>query len=231
MVNNKSLRLVIAAFTLFGLGAVPTSALEKRSASEIPMMELVQETMQVEQSSDSSMNMLWYLPLEALGLPPQPVLVIAIVKADIDVSTGNTKFASEAEVQKGVKITYADVKGKSVSLAPAPKSGDVSRLLTHMKPFLSKFAGPLGKGMWFLTFKNVDSSGKKIVSPYEAGKLMASFDGKVSTAKPKFFTVEFPLNSLFVPRLCPNGKPAHVSWKYCPWDGTPIPSKSPKKQG
>jgi hypothetical protein len=31
--------------------------------------------------------------------------------------------------------------------------------------------------------------------------------------------LELPLDSLFVPRLCPNGKPAHVSWDYCPWSG------------
>ncbi|WP_088242857.1 hypothetical protein [Calothrix rhizosoleniae] len=227
MSKSKSLSLAIATFTLFGLGAVPASAIERRSASEIPTEELVKETILFEQDSNS-INMAWYLPLEQLGLPPQPVLVVAVVKAEI-VPNGNFKFASEAEVQRGLKVTYTDSKGTSVKLASATKSADVSRFLTEMKPFLSKFAGQLGKGMWFFTFKNVDSSGKKIVSPYEAGKLIISFDGKIDTTKPNS-VIEFPLNSLFVPRLCPNGKPAHISWKYCPWDGTPLPSKSPKKQ-
>jgi hypothetical protein len=30
--------------------------------------------------------------------------------------------------------------------------------------------------------------------------------------------------SFFVlPRMCPNGKPAHVTWVVCPWDGSKLP--------
>ncbi|MBW4643856.1 MAG: hypothetical protein KME23_12850 [Goleter apudmare HA4340-LM2] len=64
---------------------------------------------------------------------------------------------------------------------------------------------------------------RKIGSPYKSGKLNISFNGKGNQQIGS--VVNLPLNSLFIPRLCPNGKPAHVSWKYCPWDGTPLPAK------
>ncbi|MCF2149584.1 hypothetical protein IQ276_024760 [Desmonostoc muscorum LEGE 12446] len=223
MAKNKNLSLMIAALTLFALNSSPIIALEKRPSQEIPIDELVKETMQFAEVSNNQMNLAWYLPLEAFGAPPQPVLVIAVVKADIS-SPDSFKFASEAEAQKGLKVTYTDSSGKSIVLAKAPKSGDVDLFITEMKPIFSKIAGKFGEGMWFFTYKNVDDSGKSIVSPYEPGKLKVSFSGKSSTPQPES-TVELPLNSLFVPRLCPNGKPAHVSWKYCPWDGTPLTLK------
>ncbi|AFZ25439.1 hypothetical protein Cylst_3284 [Cylindrospermum stagnale PCC 7417] len=223
MAKSKILSLSIAALTLFGLGVAPTCALERRSTSELPIEEFVKETLQFVQIDSNSMNVVWYLPLEVYGAPPQAVLIVAVAKAEI-VPPDGFKFASEAEAQRGLKVTYTDSKGASVNLAPAPKSAEVNSFLTEMKPVLSKMAGQFGKGMWFFTFKNVDSSGENIVSPYEAGKLIVSFDEKVGIQKPKA-VVELPLNSLFVPALCPNGKPAHISWKYCPWDGTPLPSK------
>ena len=36
-------------------------------------------------------------------------------------------------------------------------------------------------------------------------------------------SIDMPLNELFIPRLCNNGKPAHVSWHYCPWGGERLP--------
>jgi hypothetical protein len=35
--------------------------------------------------------------------------------------------------------------------------------------------------------------------------------------------IEMPIDALFVQRMCPNGKPAHVSWVVCPWDGGKLP--------
>ncbi|MEH1944104.1 MAG: hypothetical protein V7L01_28350 [Nostoc sp.] len=223
MVKNKNLSLMIAALTLFGLSPLPINALEQRPSKEIPIDEFVKETLQFAQVGNNQMNVAWYLPLEVFGAPPQPVLVIAVVKAEI-LSTDSFKFASQVETQKGLKVTYTDSSGKSIVLAQAPKNDDVDLFITEMKPFFTKLAGKFGEGMWFLTYKNVDASGKNIVSPYKPGKLKVSFNGKSGTRQPES-TVELPLNSLFVPKLCPNGKPAHISWKYCPWDGTPLTVK------
>lgn len=220
MAKNKSLSLTIAALTLFGLNSSPISALEQRSSQEIPMGEFVKETMQFTEVGNNQMNVAWYLPLEVFGAPSQPVIVIAVVKAEI-LSADSFKFASEEEAQKGLKVTYTNSNGKSVALPPVEKSGDVELFITEMKPLFSKLAGKFGEGMWFFTYKNVDASGKNIVSPYKPGKLKVSFGEKTGTRQSES-TIELPLNSLFVPKLCPNGKPAHISWKYCPWDGTPL---------
>ena len=56
-----------------------------------------------------------------------------------------------------------------------------------------------------------------MVDPYLQGLIsvqIAKRNGDLMTAD-----IEMPLNSLFVPRKCPNGKDAHISWKYCPWSG------------
>lgn len=221
MGKSKLVYLMLAAFTLIGLTATSIGALERRPIESIPIDELIKETMQMQTNGDS-INMAWYFPIEALGAPPQPVVIIAVIKAKMDSSDVFT-FASEVEAQKGLKVTYTNSNGISTDLVPAPKSADVSGFITEMKPFLSKFAGNLGAGMWLFAYQNVDSSGKNIVSPYEVGKLKISLGGEGDRQNSTL--IEFPLNSLFVPRLCPNGKPAHVSWKYCPWDGTPLSNK------
>ncbi|WP_414541302.1 hypothetical protein [Nostoc sp. CCY0012] len=220
MSKNKNLSLMIAAFILMGLSTAPINALEQRQYPDIPIDELVKETMQFAALGTEQMNVVWYLPLEMFGAPPQPVLIIAVVKAKI-ISPDSYKFASEAETQRGLTVTYTNSSGKSINLVPASKNSDVDLFIKEIKPFMSQFAGKFGEGIWFFTYQNVDDAGKKIVSPYELGKLNVSFNGKSATPQPES-TIEFPLNSLFVPRICPNGKPAHISWKYCPWDGTPL---------
>jgi hypothetical protein len=59
------------------------------------------------------------------------------------------------------------------------------------------------------------------ISPYEAGTLRFTMgaSGDLTAIEGG---IETPMNALFVPRLCPNGRPAHVSWKVCPWDGTAL---------
>ena len=64
--------------------------------------------------------------------------------------------------------------------------------------------------------------GKRILDPYQPGGLQV--DLKRKNNQPLQAKIEFPLNSLYVPRRCPNGKPAHVSWKFCPWTGAKLPS-------
>jgi hypothetical protein len=49
--------------------------------------------------------------------------------------------------------------------------------------------------------------------------IFASLLAAATVAAAPTVVLETPLNSLFVPRTCPNGKPAHVSWKFCPWGG------------
>lgn len=224
MINrSKSLSLLIMASILLGLNANPTNALERRSTQEIPVEELVKEIIKLVEIDSSSLGVIYYIPLEVFGAKSQEqVIIIAAAKVEI-LSPERFKFTAESELQKELKVAYIDSSGQSVALTPGSKTADISGFITYMKPFLSKFAGRFGEGLQLFVYKNVNSSGKTIVSPYEFGKLKISLDGK--DEKQIVSEIDLPLNSLFIPRLCSNGKPAHVSWKYCPWDGTPLPAK------
>ncbi|WP_293022315.1 MULTISPECIES: hypothetical protein [unclassified Moorena] len=231
------MKFILALFTLIGLFTTPINALERRPIESIPTEELAKETMGMKRNGDS-LNIAWYLLPEVYGLPSQPVVLIAVVKGKIS-PFGVPTFSSEIETQKVLKVTYTNSKGIPRELVPVPKTADISYLVTVLKPLLSKFVGPFGEGMWFFTYKNVDIFGNQIVSPYETGELKIDMDIpdepsnyeagelKIDLGIPEepsnIALINFPLNSLFVPRLCPGGKPAHVSWKYCPWDGTLLP--------
>jgi hypothetical protein len=59
-------------------------------------------------------------------------------------------------------------------------------------------------------------------SPFDAGAVIVKFGGRAKRQDISL-TIERPIDALLVPRLCANGKPAHVSWTYCPWDGKKLP--------
>ena len=77
--------------------------------------------------------------------------------------------------------------------------------------------GNLGKNMHFYVLNDKSKSFPRLLDPYRKGQIniqLSRKDDVLMTA-----SIEMPLNSLFVPRKCPNGKDAHISWKYCPWTG------------
>jgi len=90
-------------------------------------------------------------------------------------------------------------------------------LLSMFKPMLGAAMGNMGENFHFFTLIDEDETGTRVIDPYRSGILKFNFakrDGEQLKTQ-----IEFPLNELFVPRKCPNGKDAHISWKYCPWTG------------
>lgn len=77
--------------------------------------------------------------------------------------------------------------------------------------------GNLGSNMHFFVLADRNANDERIIDPYEVNALRIGL--KKSDGERLNVVLETPLNSLFVPRTCPNGKPAHVSWKFCPWGG------------
>ena len=72
----------------------------------------------------------------------------------------------------------------------------------------------------FFVLSDTDQ-GDRLLSPYGNSTLLVTLTNKKGEVlEPIRF--EMPLDSLFVPRMCPNGKPAHVSWVVCPWDGSKL---------
>lgn len=236
LTKNQCVSLMIAGLTLFGVGATVANAVEQRAAKDVPIDELIRETQRTHLASNS-IDLAWWIPWEywkvtlshskqmssagtqSFESKLRPLFMIAVVQADTS-PLGNFDFFSEQTVQNSLRVTYINRDGKAIPLTPVEKiDGDISLLKQIIRPILSKALGNVGSNFWFFVYSDVDSSGKRIISPYEPGELRVVLADK-SSVKRSDVAVELPLNSLFVPRLCPNGKPAHISWKYCPWDGT-----------
>jgi len=97
---------------------------------------------------------------------------------------------------------------------------ELELVLGIFKPILGAAMGNLGKNMHFYVLDDRTKSSKRLLDPYHAGRIrvqLAKTQGDIMTAE-----IETPLDALFVPRICPNGREAHVSWNYCPWSGTQL---------
>jgi hypothetical protein len=94
-------------------------------------------------------------------------------------------------------------------------------MIKMMSPMLEASLGKMGKNLQFFVLDD-EVGGKRLISPYDNSALRVSLTSK-SGAAISPLVLEMPVDALFVPRTCPNGKPAHISWVVCPWDGTKLP--------
>ena len=146
------------------------------------------------------------------------VSLLAVVQADLT-PLGSFQFYSKEAIEKEILIYYTNANEKKERIVPLKKiDSDLEVVLGVFKPILGAAMGNLGNNMHFYVLDDrVDSSTRRM-DPYKEGKIdiqLTNKENKVVDA-----SIELPLNCLFVPRNCPNGKEAHVSWKYCPWSGT-----------
>jgi hypothetical protein len=145
------------------------------------------------------------------------VSLLAVVQADIT-SLGAFKFYSKEEIEKKMTISYTDVSGSTQKLSTLQTiTPDLEIVLGVFKPLLGAAMGNLGSNLHFYVLNDTSESFPRLIDPYLEGVLtikIAKRNGDLMTGD-----IELPLNSLFIPRKCPNGKDAHISWKYCPWTG------------
>lgn len=225
----------LTAFLVLALLMIAPSAmaLEKKPLSKVEVNNLLSETQLNMPAGDSHVALVWWIPVEyweaSLGGETatednrsmietlRPFFLLGVVQADVS-QMGAFKFYDIQEVSSSMEVAYMDEKGKSHALTQVEKlDEDVDILLKVLKPILGSAMGQLGDNFHFFVYK--DSAGKdgRVVDPYGNGgmaiKLKTRDGASMSSA------VEFPLDSLYVPRLCPNGNPAHVSWNFCPWSG------------
>ena len=80
--------------------------------------------------------------------------------------------------------------------------------------------GNLGSNMHFFVLNDELESSPRLIDPYLKGHISIQLERRDEVQLDA--RIEMPLNSLFIPRKCPNGMDAHVSWKFCPWTGKPL---------
>lgn len=217
---------------LLSLGA---NAAERLPFSEVDGNVLTTETQKTD-GSDNAMDFVWWIPVEfwevALagnsGVSPaqvaeivetlRPYSVLAVVQADIS-NFGAFSFFDEDKVIRGLKVVYAPEKGGAVEISLGELvDPDVTLLLNQLSPILTAAMGNMGENFYFFPLADADEDGKRLVSPYEHGRLQVTLTAREGMQRPPY-EIEFPLDALHEPRLCANGQPAHISWNYCPWSG------------
>jgi len=148
------------------------------------------------------------------------ISLLAVVQADIS-AMGAFNYYSEEAVAKGLLVTVTDPAGKARPATFVKKiNPDLQVALGVFKPILTSAMGNLGANLHFFVLDD-RAGAARAIDPYRRGALavkLAKADGTPLAAR-----IEMPLDSLFVPRTCPNGRPAHVTWRFCPWDGERLP--------
>jgi hypothetical protein len=229
----KLIRFSVLALCLL---ATRLNAAEIRSAADVDSGVL---TTELQRSSNAEgIQVAWWMPAEfwavALGseeslTPAQTEEVMKVLRqytfiavVDGDVGGAAVDFLDREAVAKSLTVEVVDAAGKSRKVVPLePVPDDVKPLLSVLVPAMGAAMGNLGRNLHFFVFKDqVDDA--RVFSPFDAGAVIVKFGGRAKRQDISL-TIERPIDALLVPRLCANGKPAHVSWTYCPWDGKKLP--------
>lgn len=231
------LALVISCSLIFYHGA---EALERLPLDSVSTGELQQDIVIKKAFDDASGNTLlyiypleyWYVALTNTASISQSrrdatcdllngLLVIGVLVMEVT-PLGGLDFYTKDELLKGMVINYVDSAANEHQLDPiAEIDPDVQLILDNVRLVMASSMGRGGASVEMVVVADTNSDGTRLVDPYVSGKLVVGLMSRKGA--PVYLEVEMPFNSLFVPRLCPNGKPAHVSWRYCPWTGEPLP--------
>jgi len=189
---------------------------------------------------DRQVTMIWWIPVEfwevsaakaqgttdADAVSPivealRPYILLGIVRADIS-KLGGFKFVSREAISGGLRVRYQPAGKDPIQLVSVDVDDpDLNIVLGSLKPMLVNAIGPMGQNMQFFTLTDSVEDGVTPISPYETGQMIVELKGE-GDAGPDRVIIDTPMDSLFIPRECPGGKVAHISWKVCPWDGTPL---------
>jgi hypothetical protein len=211
-------------------------AIERKQIKDVDTDSLIADTQDTPKGAgENHAAMCWWIPSEfwqaILAKDPSMaesdkkamleamsgVTLLAVVQADIT-DFGAFNFYPKDEIEKQMTISYTNAGDEKLSLSPMKNiKPDLEIVLGVFKPILGAAMGNLGNNMHFYVLNDETGTTKRLIDPYNKGLLnvkLTKRNGNIMNAD-----IEMPLNSLFVPRKCPNGKDAHVSWNYCPWTG------------
>ena len=161
--------------------------------------------------------------MDALLKALKPYILIAVLDGKVS-PLGAVSYKTEEDVRNGAKIfdatgnPYTPIDAKDVS-------PEASKVLEIIKPIIGNALGQMGHNMVFMVFPRKDQDGKPIVVPTDTGRFKIELGGED-------FTYRLPLAALS-PRLkCKNDPELFPStYKYCPYDGTPLVPQTPELSG
>ena len=216
--------------------ATPAKAAEKKALIDIDPDEFTGDTqVMLKGAGDDHMALAWWIPNEFWGsawardprineADKQELLdviagtsILAVAQADISMF-GAFRFYTQEEIEKNMVLRFTDADGRSHRLSPMGTiDPDLKNILGMLRPILVNAMGNLGSNMHFYILNDKTAFTSRLLDPYQEGKIHIQLTRKNEALIEA--TLDLPVNALFVPRKCPNGKPAHISWNYCPWSG------------
>ena len=231
MTAKPTLFLILACTLAAGASAIEPKALEDVDISQ--MTRETQKTLHTE-----GVHLVWWIPPEywaasmqregsmtedqrkALMDVMENYSMLGVVQAEVS-PFGSFSFYERELTRKGLSIEIIE-DGKGRPLEPIEElPPELQMLLKILAPVLEGALGNMGKNLYFFVLPD-RIEGERVMSPFGRSALSVTLTSKKGTVfEPVVF--EMPLDALYVPRRCPNGKPAHVSWVVCPWDGSPLP--------
>lgn len=235
--DNLLMKFIIYTLCLLCLLSIGNAfALEKKSILEVTTDQLIVDTqISPKGLTDDHTAVVWWVPQEfwdstfardpsigekdkaAMRDALKGVSLLGIVQADMS-RLGSFKFYPKEDIERHLRISYTDGGGvKNTVELVSDINPDLTVLLGAIKPILAQAMGNMGENLHFFVLKDMDSQGQRMINPYKPGSLRVSLEelGGADIVS----DIPLPLNSLFVPRKCPNGRDANVTWAYCPWSG------------
>ncbi len=214
-------------------------AAEKVPLEQLSTDELVAETQfEALEKIENGINICWWFPYEfwkaimindkqmtqaqkdSMLAIVEDVAFLAVVQVDV-FPTGYFDYYPKETIKKGMTVQFVDPDGSVYALSiQKDMNPELQSMMDMIAMILTNAMGNLGSNMHFFLIEN-EYDGKRIVDCYEEGEIrvrLTNSDGDRITTR-----LELPLDCLYVPRKCPNGKDAHVSWKFCPWTGEKLP--------
>jgi hypothetical protein len=228
---------LLAIFVSLGLvSSLVANSAELRKLEDINTAALTSETQKI--STIDGVHLAWWIPpefweaslikrheisaasRESFMKSLRGYSMMAITQGEVR-PMGNIEFYEREAILKGAKIELSDGKNWS-TIEPVEKvPDDLQQLIKLLGPTLEAALGKLGQNLQFFVFDD-EVAGKRLISPFGNLTMRVSLTNKNGNAVPPMI-FEMPLDALYEPRMCPNGKPAHISWVVCPWDGTKLP--------
>ncbi len=226
---------LVAALALLAALSAPALAVERKPLKEVDFAEFSKDG-QIQVGGDKEITFFWWIPVEFWEVAAakdgptaegdvvkalRPYILLGVLRASVS-QLGAFRYESRDQIRERLSVRYEKAGGRPIQLVPVDDvDPDVNIVLGQLRPILTNAIGNAGENMQFFTLTDSVDDGVTPISPYDSGAMYVEIAGRGELGR--FQTsIDLPMNALFVPRLCPGGKPAHVSWKVCPWDGTAL---------
>ena len=232
--------VLVIAISLFSISD-STYALEVKQLNQVNANQFITETQVLAPCDPDHVNFIWWIPIEYWKIVYaqddslteageekiinylEPYSILAIFQADISVF-GVFDYYVKEEVEKMLEVIFRSEDGSSSNINIAKEiDPNVNMLLDMFTPMLGAAMGNMGENVHFFVLENHSAKGERLINTYNFG----SIDFSLGTRNSKLLNtqIKLPVDALYIPRICPNGEEAHVSWKYSPWTGQRLPDQ------